>query len=515
MRYIEKYLTKFNLSAINIGICIIAMILLIIFTSVLRSGANSLSTFEMDDMLSMLMSASSLLKAANFLFILLLIASLISLIGSIFRYAYKREKCLCYVIYILAGIVAIYSSAKVLSFASGINDLLSAVEGSSTSMFGFGASLMALGSDVPVLTEAALPLYGIIKYALLGLILTGIYAGYCIYSSKRRPTTYEMLFGTSDAFPLEGTDVINAVKAATETTAVTSTAFREKARESSVSISEKVKNLTKKQKLTILGVAAAAVILIGGVTIYNTFFNFEELDLIANVQPPTFSGYNGEGIVENAPSKGDIDYDITDENMEAFLDDITYTLDKTESLSNGDEVTITAVYSEETAKALKIKVTEDTMTVKVSGLIERYAEGNSIPKEEVEAVAKVMDQRAEECAQSSLHFYGDDPEVQRLDLAFARQKEADYSGHYKDRILGVYKAYTEESLCCFIIATSDEVNEITDFEAMEYFESSMYDHYVYALETYLSEDSNYVLTSIGDTEEKPDTLQGQQSGSDR
>ena len=62
-----------------------------------------------------------------------------------------------------------------------------------------------------------------------------------------------------------------------------------------------------------------------------------------NMTAPTFTGYDGEGYMESGPEMGNIDYDRTTPGAEDFMNSITYSVDKTENLSNGDEVTITAI----------------------------------------------------------------------------------------------------------------------------------------------------------------------------
>ena len=73
--------------------------------------------------------------------------------------------------------------------------------------------------------------------------------------------------------------------------------------------------------------------------------------------------------------------DVTEENLTAYLlkmdalSQITYTLDQTEKLSNGDTVTVTVTYPEELEEALDAKITPksgDSWTVEVTGLEELY-----------------------------------------------------------------------------------------------------------------------------------------------
>lgn len=125
---------------------------------------------------------------------------------------------------------------------------------------------------------------------------------------------------------------------------------------------------TKNGKI-VIGVIGAIVIAFGGYKIWDTFFHKTVIDAFMNVTV-SFDGYNteGEAHVENAG----IDYDMTNEDLAQFVGDISFEVENNGTLSNGDQVTVKAVYSKETAKQLKVVLKEETKQFDVSGLTVKY-----------------------------------------------------------------------------------------------------------------------------------------------
>ena len=121
---------------------------------------------------------------------------------------------------------------------------------------------------------------------------------------------------------------------------------------------------TKNGKI-VIGVIGAIVIAFGGYKVWDTFFNKTVIDAFMNVTV-SFDGYNteGEARVENAG----IDYDMTNDDLAQFVGDISFEVENNGTLSNGDKVTVKAVYSKETAKQLKAVLKEETKQFDVSGL---------------------------------------------------------------------------------------------------------------------------------------------------
>ncbi len=131
---------------------------------------------------------------------------------------------------------------------------------------------------------------------------------------------------------------------------------------------------TKNGKI-VIGVIGAIVIAFGGYKIWDTFFNKTVIDACMN-GTVSFDGYNteGEARVENAG----IDYDMTNDDLAQFVGGISFEVENNGTLSNGDKVTVKAVYSKETAKQLKVVLKEETKQFDVSGLTVKYQSASEI-----------------------------------------------------------------------------------------------------------------------------------------
>lgn len=149
---------------------------------------------------------------------------------------------------------------------------------------------------------------------------------------------------------------------------------------------------SKNGKITV-GVIAVVLVAFIGYQIYDNFFNYTEIDLAKNITCE-FAGKDGEGYITDV--KNDIDYDKNNQQLAAFVNDTRLDYDTSYELSNGDEVTITVKYSEETAKANKIKVTNDSKTFKVKGLIERYKNAAALPDDLIEELESEANDEAED-----------------------------------------------------------------------------------------------------------------------
>lgn len=131
---------------------------------------------------------------------------------------------------------------------------------------------------------------------------------------------------------------------------------------------------SKAGKITI-GAVACVVILAGGLFVWNTFFNKTPIDLLDGVEL-TYSGYNGAGYAQ--VSKQDIDYDKTNGDIATFVSDVSYDIENNGSLSNGDKIKVTVIYSQETAKRLRLSVQSETKTFTVSNLTTKYQSASEI-----------------------------------------------------------------------------------------------------------------------------------------
>lgn len=71
---------------------------------------------------------------------------------------------------------------------------------------------------------------------------------------------------------------------------------------------------------------------------------------------------------------------MTNAQLAQFVGDISFDIENNGELSNGDKVTVTAVYSKETAKQLKVVLKEESKQFDVSGLIVKYQSASEIDK---------------------------------------------------------------------------------------------------------------------------------------
>ena len=156
-----------------------------------------------------------------------------------------------------------------------------------------------------------------------------------------------------------------------------------------LSIHKKIKDFfkTKNGKITI-GVAAALIVCFGGYKIYDTFFNYTSIDLGKNITVE-FTGKDGSGYIKDVESN--IDYDKNNSDLSNFVSSTYTDYDFSGDLSNGDKITVTIKYSEELAKANKIKVTNDSKTFTVKGLIEKFKDSSKIPEKVITQLKKEAD----------------------------------------------------------------------------------------------------------------------------
>lgn len=144
--------------------------------------------------------------------------------------------------------------------------------------------------------------------------------------------------------------------------------------------------ITKEKALTFLkskngkialGIVAVIIVVVVGYKVWDAFFNKTVIDAFANMQV-TYDGYDGAG--EARIDGVDIDYDMTNTALEQFVNDISFDIEKNGELSNGDKVTVKAIYSQETAKQLKVVLKEESQTFDVSGLTVKYQSASQIDK---------------------------------------------------------------------------------------------------------------------------------------
>lgn len=195
-------------------------------------------------------------------------------------------------------------------------------------------------------------------------------------------------------------------------------------------------NSRKIIKSVLIGGIVLVVGIVGWI-IYDTFFNMEKVDLFAYDEGITVSGYSGTGILEYHIEDYMGDYIGDPMYRNEFYNSVTYTPDKTDGLSNGDKVTITASYDKKLAKKAKIKVRSDKKEYEVSGLGERFAaDGSDIPQDEFAAMKSFMN---DYMARSLNDGYGNAKSEGLAALFYVSPKTSDYDDSFDDQLIGIYK----------------------------------------------------------------------------
>jgi len=231
-----------------------------------------------------------------------------------------------------------------------------------------------------------------------------------------------------------------------------------------------------KTKTNIRKIAAALVlitILAAGTVAYAEIFSLTKYDINDVTTGVVFAGYDGEGIA----SEPCADYDKLDTlgfenayNLSDVLDTVEYKITPNEGLSNGDVVTLEAVYDEDMARARRIKLTGLKKEIKVEGLAVR-PKAEEITKN---ALKEAQDAGKETLAESyesySTEFISAEPVVSY----FIAPEATDWAGTYNDRVVMVYKVrYSEKD---FWNDTTEEYTEYaavssTDLSDIEYAET--------------------------------------------
>ncbi len=149
---------------------------------------------------------------------------------------------------------------------------------------------------------------------------------------------------------------------------------------------QKTTNFVKsKNGKVLLGGILVVLIAFGAYKVWDTFFNKVELNLVDGLEIRS-DGYNGQGTAYVDTNNRILDYDTFagNEDILEFINDVSYEVvggDKVNGeLSNGDTVTIRAIYDEEEAKELKLSITDET-TDTVENLLTKYKKAEDVNKD--------------------------------------------------------------------------------------------------------------------------------------
>lgn len=373
----SKKKTVYLLATVSSGFITVLWLL-----SKLGIGSSS-SSYSSIDALS---SIGTIITLLQIVFYVLLIVAIVTAILSAF-YFFKKDKQ----DYIMLGefIASCISSVLLLLSMSGVNLVCKAIRAylsqdfsavSSISNESAYSALSSMATNLEYYLYVSIAVF-VLNMVVLLIIKNVIHINNFHYSLEEGPYVNNYAYQAADNGSNAGNYTGNGVN---------NPGGYPNAPKSSFDFKAFIKS--KNGKITV-GVIAVVLVAFIGYKIYDNFFNYTEIDLAKNITCE-FTGKDGEGYITDV--KNDIDYDKNNQQLAAFVNDTSLDYDTSYELSNGDEVTITVKYSEETAKANKIKVTNDSKTFKVKGLIERYKNAAALPDDLIEELESEANDEAED-----------------------------------------------------------------------------------------------------------------------
>lgn len=213
----------------------------------------------------------------------------------------------------------------------------------------------------------------------------------------------------------------------------------------------------RKNAIIVAGVSGALVICLLGTGVYNVVKK-TPVNLMTACKVD-FEGYDGAGYVDSDYSFGcEPDYDKTNSDISTFMDTVSYSIDKSSGLSNGDTVTVTAKYSEATAKSLKLKVKESSKTFKVKGLTKVYKEWSDIPKKTRDGILEKTKNKIEKKAKKYSDYYFEEETITVNSI----QHTATYYSYDKDYGTG-------DAIVVYKVDLTDKHDDETDNLILYYY----------------------------------------------
>ncbi len=282
-----------------------------------------------------------------------------------------------------------------------------------------GLGFALLGGDYMAIIGAAMSLQAMaaaLYFLYFAIILQVALAGYNIYNLlqlKKGKMPHQMGAPAPRFDPMTGQPIVTATQAAGGVATAAPPAVAAPGQ-----TAQKLRAFvgSKKGKVTLGCIGGGILLLVAGGILLSVLTR-TKLDLVSGVEV-TFNNESGAGTAY--VSKQNIDYDLNDAAVGIFVGSVTYQIEPSEGLANGDKVTVKAVYSKETAKKAKIKVTKDTRTFKVEGLTERYGDVADLPDEVIET-SDAKSEKLIKNSYDSISYAGD----------FAYDKDKELVGYEK------------------------------------------------------------------------------------
>ena len=172
---------------------------------------------------------------------------------------------------------------------------------------------------------------------------------------------------------------------------------------------------------------------------YYGFMQPMNIDVMLDIQL-TYTGDSGSASVTARPKRDDLN-----QRVAQFMSTVEYEIKPDADLSNGEKITVTALYDAQLAADYHFMPVNTTAEFVVEGLPERYAGLADIPQEYV--------QQAEEAAGNYLKVQGKEP----VYGAFLKGR----NGSDPDRFVWIFDGGSEEAAAVFVpeINSSQQVNE--------------------------------------------------------
>lgn len=246
-------------------------------------------------------------------------------------------------------------------------------------------------------------------------------------------------------------------------------------------------------KWVIVGVSVFGIVLVSFWG-YNTFLAKTPVDLMTGCDAQ-FTGYDGDGTAEGGCRP---DFDSTNSDLSQFVGSVHYELSKKEGLSNGDKIQIKPVYSKETAKALKLDVKDQPVTIKVKGLKKQFKKWTDIQKKDQDKLFALAESTVKEYV-DDWYVYDDSDSLDSMDkkeVFFKNEDgEASLAVVYRVQYTQRYEIFDDDTSVVYLYA---RISHITADSSMKVDEPMLEaDSY----RTYGWEDSNYQTKEVKEFKE--------------
>lgn len=226
-----------------------------------------------------------------------------------------------------------------------------------------------------------------------------------------------------------------------------------------------------KNKLIYLVCTCSILLLLIGVYYY-FFFHIIKID-ISTIMQLSFEGESG-----NATAYVTTVDNHYNQRIQPFFDSLTYTVEPSTQLKNGDQVTVTLHYDQEQASKYHIEVSSTTKTLVVDGLAERYKDIEEIPETFISQLNGQGNTYIEKNRQAILestfsHFKKKTAVYQSHKLLHRTFLKAEQIEH-KDKIIEVYEIYAsgiahdtgeEQSSSCYYMIVYDDIHKMQLLDA--------------------------------------------------